>query len=413
MPLGITSSLSPRLVVVMVGLPARGKTYTARKLARYLSWLGYQARVFNVGNHRRRISGSHVPHSFFDPENPAGFAARRQAAESALSDLHDWMESGGQIGIYDATNTTHTRRLWVRQECERAGMEVLFIEVICNDAAIVEGNIRETKLTSPDYTGEDSARAVSDFRARIDHYKQAYEPITDDRLHYIKIIDLGRQLIINRIEGFLTSQIVQFVSNLHTAPRPIWLTRHGQSEANVVGRIGGDTPLSPAGVQFSHRLARFLNERVGEEVTIWTSSLRRTIQTGEALGRPTSALKRLDEIDAGVCDGMTYAEIQRLMPEDYAARREDKLRYRYPRGESYEDVVRRINPVLLELERQRGPILVIAHQAVLRTLCAYFTDHPRDECPHLHVPLHTVIELTPKAYGTAERQHRLGPSTGH
>ena len=31
-----------KLAVVMVGLPARGKTFVARKLQRYLSWLGYR-----------------------------------------------------------------------------------------------------------------------------------------------------------------------------------------------------------------------------------------------------------------------------------------------------------------------------------------------------------------------------------
>ena len=34
-------------VLAMVGLPARGKTYIARKAARYLSWLGHETRVFN------------------------------------------------------------------------------------------------------------------------------------------------------------------------------------------------------------------------------------------------------------------------------------------------------------------------------------------------------------------------------
>ena len=40
-------------LIVMVGLPARGKTFTARKLAGYLSWLGYPTRAFNVGAERR------------------------------------------------------------------------------------------------------------------------------------------------------------------------------------------------------------------------------------------------------------------------------------------------------------------------------------------------------------------------
>jgi len=30
----------------------------------------------------------------------------------------------------------------------------------------------------------------------------------------------------------------------------------------------------------------------------------------------------------GVCDGMTYAEIAQKFPEDYEARKRDKLRYR-------------------------------------------------------------------------------------
>ena len=37
----------------MVGLPARGKTYISRKICRYLSWLGYKCKVFNIGNYRR------------------------------------------------------------------------------------------------------------------------------------------------------------------------------------------------------------------------------------------------------------------------------------------------------------------------------------------------------------------------
>ncbi len=38
--------------------------------------------------------------------------------------------------------------------------------------------------------------------------------------------------------------------------------------------------------------------------------------------------KALDEIDAGACDGMTYEQIAKEMPEEYAARKKDKLRYR-------------------------------------------------------------------------------------
>ena len=109
----------------------------------------------------------------------------------------------------------------------------------------------------------------------------------------------------------------------------------------------------------------------------------------------------------GVCDGMTYEEVKEKMPEEFHARSKDKLRYRYPRGESYEDLIRRIEPAIIELERQRKAVLIIAHRAVLRCLYAYFTNLPREEVPHISVPLHTVIKLTPHAYGTNESRFQL------
>ena len=75
-----TGRSNRKLAIVMVGLPARGKTYTAKKLARYLLWLGYNAQVFNVGNYRRSRLGAHQTHEFFDPHNEAGVNARRELA---------------------------------------------------------------------------------------------------------------------------------------------------------------------------------------------------------------------------------------------------------------------------------------------------------------------------------------------
>ena len=73
--------------------------------------------------------------------------------------------------------------------------------------------------------------------------------------------------------------------------------------------------------------------------------MRRTIETSQAIIKRGCAQyvkwKVLDEIDVGICDGMTYEEIKETMHEEYEARQKDKLRYRYPRGESYEDLVRR------------------------------------------------------------------------
>ena len=117
--------------------------------------------------------------------------------------------------------------------------------------------------------------------------------------------------------------------------------------------------------------------------------------------------KNLDEIFAGSFDGMTYAEIQEISPEDFAERANSKLTYRYPRGESYLDVIERLEPVVMELERQRDPVLIIGHQGILRILYAYFTGKQRDEAPFMPIPLNTIIKLVPGTYSCEESKVRL------
>lgn len=68
---------------------------------------------------------------------------------------------------------------------------------------------------------------------------------------------------------------------------------------------------------------------------------------------PNQSWKALDELDAGACDGKTYEEIEAMMPDIYQQREANKYHTRYPQGESYFDVVQRLEPRLLELERIR------------------------------------------------------------
>jgi 6-phosphofructo-2-kinase / fructose-2,6-biphosphatase 2 len=142
---------------------------------------------------------------------------------------------------------------------------------------------------------------------------------------------------------------------------------------------------------------------------IWTSTLKRTIQTARYLQAETKwdqlEWKALDELDSGVCDGMTYGEIEEKYPEDFATRDQDKYNYRYRGGESYRDVVIRLEPIIMELERSDN-ILIVTHQAIIRCIYAYFMDSSSDQSPWMEVPLHTLMKLTPKAYGTREERFK-------
>jgi broad specificity phosphatase PhoE len=404
-----------KYALVMVGLPARGKSYTARKLSGYLSWLGYPAKVFNVGERRRATLGAGATHEFFDPDNADAQRQREALGLTTLEEMLAWLRTGGRVALYDATNSTRERRARVRAACAAAGVEVLHIEISATDPAIIDHNIREVKLDSPDYVGMPTEAAVRDFRRRIAHYERVYEPVGEDEGAFIRIVDRGRQVLLSNVDGYLVGRIVFFLSNLQVTRRPIWLTRHGESLYNVEDRVGGDSPLSPRGREYAQRLAAVVRERFGhdeDELDVWTSTMRRTVQTADAIGLHAGRWRALDEIDAGDCDGLTYEEIRLARPDEWAARNADKLRYRYPRGESYEDVIQRVDRVIIELERYRTPVLVVAHRAVLRALYGYFVQLPREQVPHAVFPLHTVIELVPSAYGCVEKRVALGPEVG-
>uniref|UniRef100_A0A453IAI2 6-phosphofructo-2-kinase domain-containing protein n=1 Tax=Aegilops tauschii subsp. strangulata TaxID=200361 RepID=A0A453IAI2_AEGTS len=387
-----------KLVIVLVGLPARGKTFTAAKLTRYLRWLGHETKHFNVGKYRRLKHGTNQTADFFRGDNKEGVEARNEVAALAMEDMLSWMEEGGQVGICDATNSTRSRRNMLMKMAE-GKCKIIFVETICNDQDVLERNIRLKVQQSPDYAEQtDFEAGVRDFKERLAYYEKVYEPV--DEGSYIKMIDMvsgngGQLQQINNISGYLPGRIVFFLVNCHLTPRPILLTRHGESLDNVRGRIGGDSSLSEVGEVYSRKLASFVEKRLKSERTasIWTSTLQRTILTAQPIiGFPKIQWRALDEINAGVCDGMTYDEVKKNKPEEYESRRKDKLRYRYPRGESYLDVIQRLEPVIIELERQRAPVVVIAHQAVLRSLYAYFADKPLEEVPKIEIPLHTIIE---------------------
>ena len=47
---------------------------------------------------------------------------------------------------------------------------------------------------------------------------------------------------------------------------------------------------------------------------------------------------------------------QERFPDEWSRRSVDKLAYRYPRGESYLDVIARLEPIIIEMERHHEPV---------------------------------------------------------
>uniref|UniRef100_A0A0K0CZJ4 6PF2K domain-containing protein n=1 Tax=Angiostrongylus cantonensis TaxID=6313 RepID=A0A0K0CZJ4_ANGCA len=408
-------------VIVMVGLPARGKTYISKKLCRYLNWIGIKTKVFNVGEYRRtEANASDAVHganaSFFSPNNAAALKVRTDSARRAMNDMADCLKSGAcNVAIFDATNTTRQRRKTLNDFLLR--LRCFFIESVCDDEQIIDSNITDVKVNSPDYKGLMSAeQAKEDFLKRIENYKQQYEPldeVEDHKLSFIKVINAGRSFYVHNVQGHVQSRVVYFLMNIHLLPRSIYLTRHGESEYNAMGRIGGDSPLTLGGELYAKALSEFFEKEKISDLRIWCSQKVRAAQTAQRLNPAfhTEYWKALDEMDAGICEGLTYEDILQRYPKQAEDRLRNKYHYRYPSGESYEDVVSRLEPVIMELERQAN-VLVVSHQAVLRCILAYFYDRSLDELPYIDIGLHSLVKLTPRAYHCDSTLYRFDVEEG-
>ncbi|KAJ8875930.1 hypothetical protein PR048_023838 [Dryococelus australis] len=417
------------LVVVMVGLPARGKTVTANKLARYLGWTGHPAKVFVVSQYRRKLVERYNSHDMFRADNEEAMEIRRRSSQAALDDAVSWLQesAGSSVAILDGTNTTQNQRQALHNHIvSKLGYRLLFVELICGDEAILMRNIKEVLTNSPDYKDMAQEKAQDDFEQKVQHYLEQYEPLSskrDSHFSYIKVVDEGVEITTHKLRGHLESKVHVFVANFSQAPKTLyfsrvslatvshcgwlvkrtcvltywWCLQHGESDNNVLGKIGGDANLSPRGVQYAVSLARHMNAQQIPDLRVWTSQLRRTKQTAQDICATKEHFDALNELDAGVCEGLTYEEMADQFPQEFAWRDQDKLRYRYPWGESYLDIMGRLEPVFLELEHMEN-VLVVSHQAVLRCVLGYFLGKKPEELPYINVPLHTIIKLTTEGY---------------
>ena len=167
------------------------------------------------------------------------------------------------------------------------------MEIISKDTMIFEGEMAEQD--KKDAAPIDN---VEDYRKRVQHYQKVYEPVASggDEDHereysYIKCIDHGKQIVMNKIEGYMPGRIAQWITNCchchWTTSKKLYLSRHGQSQYNATGRIGGDSDLTDMGERYALALADFADKNIRVDsstgsqipVRLWTSTLKRTLHT--------------------------------------------------------------------------------------------------------------------------------------
>jgi 6-phosphofructo-2-kinase/fructose-2,6-biphosphatase len=393
------------LLVATVGLPGRGKSLMAKRLSRYLNYTGDVCQVYDISEYRRKHIKKYASHEMFRADNLPAWRIRQQSFREALEEAACWLqEPDHHVAILDGPNVSRAQREEIYELVYgQLGFRVMFIECVCEDPVLLERNFKEILQYSADYRDMATEEALKDLTQKMAHYKAQYEsPSLGSHWELpcpmVKVLDGGDGgVVAHGVVGTRESKILGYISTPKPLQQTLYFSRHGESEFNVLGKIGGDAPLSPRGRMYAQSLAKHITALNLPALQVWTSTLQRTKATSAHIQAPQQHLPELDEIFSGECENLTYEELSERFPRELALRDHEKLKYRYPQGESYVDVMRRVVPVLNQLECETN-VLTVSHQAVLRCILAYFLETPIEEVPYIHVPLHTIIKITLQGY---------------
>lgn len=195
----------------------------------------------------------------------------------------------------------------------------------------------------------------------------------------------------------------------------LWLSRHGESTANVAAtraeRAGldripvqtrdADVPLSATGQEQAAALGRWLGGDRGVD-TFWVSPYVRARQTLATalrhadMEQPSIMVdERLRDRELGILDLLTRRGVQQMHPEEAERRtRLGKYYHRPPGGESWADVALRLRSFWADASATPGEsAMIVAHDAVVMLLLSLLL--PLDEPELLEFAAsHTVLNAS-------------------
>jgi len=159
-----------------------------------------------------------------------------------------------------------------------------------------------------------------------------------------------------------------------TPKTSVYLIRHGEVDGAGIPRYNGhaDVPLSDCGIDQYHKIKdRLANRGIS---ACYTSDLSRCAVGAEIISSRLSLTpvreRNLRELDIGIWEGKTWAELQSEYPLEWKARLADITNYRVPHGESLRDLSDRIMPVIKGIvsRHQDEKVLVVAHGGTNRVI---------------------------------------------
>ncbi|MCJ7738472.1 MAG: alpha-ribazole phosphatase [Anaerolineae bacterium] len=177
------------------------------------------------------------------------------------------------------------------------------------------------------------------------------------------------------------------------------LVRHGETAWNASGRYQGqmDIDLNAAGRQQAEAMA----ERLASVsiCAIYTSDLSRAWETAIVLAERQSASatpdSRLQELNFGEWQGLTYREIAEKDPERLAVWNEDRVGRTPPGGESLGAMAERVRSLIEDVHDtySDGTVALVSHGGTIRVILCVLLGHPVERYWHFEVDNTAIAEI--------------------
>ncbi len=165
-----------------------------------------------------------------------------------------------------------------------------------------------------------------------------------------------------------------------TMTEVVYLVRHAAPPGELRGRYWGraDPGLDPASLAAAGTLAELAWKK---PVRLFASPLRRAFATAEAvsgpLGLPVETDPALAEVDFGTFDGMDFAEVNRLFPDEADKWAREGDHYAFPDGEAVQDFFHRVTAAWKHYRDLPEPaIMVVTHGGVISAWACLFLGLP-------------------------------------
>ena len=153
----------------------------------------------------------------------------------------------------------------------------------------------------------------------------------------------------------------------------IYLVRHGLDDENYIGGYS-DITLIEEGIKQANAAGLWLKENIKDINMIYTSDVKRAIQTSEIintyLGINIQLKKELRELDKGTLNGMDKEQAKIIYPEYM---QNIDINTKYPNGESMVDLYNRIKILLEDLKKYDNALLV-THRGVINMLYVFLNN---------------------------------------